>query len=107
MIIICPILLKNTKILGISLFPFIVLRNRDLISNKLLINHEKIHLRQQLELGVLLFYLWYILEFLYHYFYCRDGYIAYRKICFEREAYQYQNDINYLKNRKLWAFLRG
>lgn len=27
-------------------------------------------------------------------------------ICFEREAYQYESDLTYLKNRRFWAFLR-
>lgn len=103
MIIVCQTLLKKTKILGISLFPFILLRNRDLKFDKILINHERIHLRQQLELGILLFYLLYISEFLYYWFRYRNRYIAYRKISFEREAYKHQGNLNYLKTRKLWA----
>jgi hypothetical protein len=44
-------LLKSTKINAITLFPFIFLQNREDKENKTLINHEKIHIRQQLEIG--------------------------------------------------------
>lgn len=55
MIIVCQRLLKNTKISGITLFPFILLRKKELRRNQILINHEKIHLRQQLELLIIPF----------------------------------------------------
>ena len=29
-------------------------------------------------------------------------YEAYRNIPFERESYEYETDLNYLKNRKFW-----
>ena len=106
MIIVCQTLLKNTKILGIALFPFIILRKKELKADETLINHEKIHLRQQLELLIIFFYLWYVLEFLYWLLKYQNRYIAYRKICFEREAFAKENQPNYLKNRKLWSFLR-
>ena len=32
---------------------------------------------------------------------------AYRSISFEKEAYQNENDMNYLKIRKRWAYLRS
>ena len=98
MIIVCQSLLKNTKILGITLYPFIFLREKRLKNDKILINHEKIHLRQQAELLVVFFYLWYIS--------CQDWDTAYRKISFEKEAYDRENNLEYLKSRKLWSFLR-
>lgn len=49
---------------GIAIFPFVFLKARCLKENQILINHENIHLRQQLELLVLPFYVVYILEFL-------------------------------------------
>ena len=98
MIIVCQSLLKNTKILGITLYPFIFLREKRLKNDKILINHERIHLRQQAELLVVFFYLWYIS--------CQDWDTAYRKISFEKEAYDRENNLEYLKNRKLWSFLR-
>ncbi|WKS95769.1 hypothetical protein [Riemerella columbina] len=104
MIIVCQSWLKNTKINGITLFPFIFLRNTADRGNKVLINHEKIHLRQQLELGIVFFYLWYVVEFYVLWFRYKNPYKAYRNIRFEREAYANEHRMNYLKQRKFWAF---
>lgn len=104
MIIVCQTLLKDTKILGITLFPFIILRNKELLNDKTLINHEKIHLRQQIELGIIFFYIWYVFEFVYWLIIYRNRYVAYRKICFEREAFAQETSLHYLEQRKFWAF---
>lgn len=104
MILICQRLLKNTKISGITLFPFILLKKPEDIHNKILINHEKIHFRQQVELLVIFFYGWYVLEYYFLLFKLKDPYQAYKSISFEREAYAMENDLNYLKKRKLWSF---
>ena len=104
MIIVCQNLLKNTKINGITLFPFILLKKVADKENRVLINHEKIHLRQQLELLVIFFYIWYVIEFYYWYFRLKDSFLAYKYISFEREAYAMENDLNYLETRKIWSF---
>jgi hypothetical protein len=91
------------KIQGITLFPFIIVRSKK--PSNVLINHEKIHIRQQLELLVLPFYIWYLGEWMFHYVRCRSFWIAYRQISFEREAYDNEEDFEYLKKRKLWSFL--
>ena len=104
MIIVCQRLLKNTKISGITLFPFIFLKKHEYKNNKVLINHEKIHLRQQLEMLIIFFYLWYVIEYYYWYFRLRNHYLAYKSISFEREAYAMEDDLNYLDKRKLWSF---
>jgi hypothetical protein len=104
MIIVCQSLLKNTKINGITLFPFIFIKKKEFLKDQILIHHEKIHLRQQIELLVIFFYLWYIVEYLYWYYRLKDGYLAYKHISFEREAYAKEQDTNYLRNRKLFAF---
>ncbi|MDO4763505.1 MAG: hypothetical protein Q4A00_03895 [Flavobacteriaceae bacterium] len=104
MIIVCQNLFKNTKILGIAIFPFILLSKKELKNNKILLNHEKIHFRQQLELGIIFFYLWYAIEFLFYFIKYKNRHIAYFKISFEREAYANEHNPYYLKNRKLWAF---
>lgn len=92
------------RINGITIFPFIIVRPKN--PDKVLINHERIHIRQQLELLIIPFYIWYVAEWLYHYAQCREWWAAYRKISFEREAYTHQEAIDYLKNRKMWAFLK-
>lgn len=104
MIIVWQWLLKSTKISGITLFPFIILRKVQDRDNEILLNHERIHLRQQLELLVVFFYLWYVIEYYYWFFRLRDSYMAYRYISFEREAFAKETELNYLKKRKLWSF---
>jgi len=90
---------------GITIFPFVFLKHKDLKNDLVLINHEKIHLRQQLELLIFLFYFLYLLEFVFRLIQYRNWYTAYKNISFEREAYINQTDTNYLKNRKLWSFI--
>ncbi len=104
MIIVCQKILKNTKISGITLFPFIFLRNVKDKGNKTLINHEKIHLRQQVELLLIFFYIWYLIEYFYRYYQFRNSHMAYKQISFEREAYAMEDDLGYLKKRKLFSF---
>lgn len=106
MIIICQRLLKNTKISGITLFPFILLRKKELRYNQILINHEKIHLRQQLELLIIPFYIWYLSEYYIRYLKYKNADLAYRNISFEKEAYENDQNLNYLRNRKLWRFIK-
>ena len=101
---VCRSLLKNTKISAIALFPVILLRRPEDRYNKTLINHEKIHLRQQLELLIIFFYLWYVIEYYFWYFRLKDSFLAYKYISFEREAFAMEDDPDYLKRRKLWSF---
>lgn len=90
---------------GITLFPFIIAR-KNRIDNQVFINHEKIHIRQQLELLVLPFFVWYLIEFFIRLIQYKDKRMAYRNISFEREAYANDKHLNYLNKRKLFAFLR-
>lgn len=89
---------------GMALFPFILVRQPN--PGPTLLNHERIHLRQQAELGILPFYLWYILEYLIRWFHYRDHYQAYRNISFEREAFANDQNLTYLKKRPFWGFWR-
>jgi hypothetical protein len=101
------IILKGIRYLhvnGITLYPFILIRDKRPDDN--LIFHEQIHVRQQLEMGILLFYYWYLMEWLIHYFTVKDVWKAYYLISFEKEAYANDKDKDYLKRRKFWAFLR-
>ncbi len=97
------ILAKN--VIAMTLWPFIFLRDQNLKENQRLLNHEKIHLRQQIELLVIFFYLWYGIEFLIHIVRYRSYNKAYKKISFEKEAYTNDQNLNYLKERTLWSFL--
>jgi len=63
--IICRIAGKHVA--AIALFPFIFVRSKEVKSIGNIIMHEKIHIRQQIEMLVIPFYLWYYLEFLIRY----------------------------------------
>jgi hypothetical protein len=90
------------RVEAMALFPFILLKHKS--PSRFLLNHERIHLKQQLELGILPFYVWYFIEYLIRLMQYRTHYLAYLHISFEREAYQHQADLDYLKTRSYWAF---
>ncbi len=90
---------------GLTLYPFIFLKQKELKEDEQLINHEKIHLKQQLELLIVFFYLFYGLEWFVKCMKYKNGYIAYKNLSFEREAYKNEANLNYIKKRKYWAFL--
>ena len=106
MILVSHKILTKMKVNGITLFPFIILRNKDFKNNKILINHEKIHLRQQLELLIIFFYIWYVVEYYYWLVKLKNKHLAYRNISFEREAYAMEEDLNYLETRKFCSFFK-
>jgi len=91
---------------GMAVFPFVILRDRADAQNAVLINHEKIHLRQQLELLVLPFFAWYLADYMVKLIRYRDKNKAYRDIVFEHEAYANEKDLDYLKSRPFWKFLK-
>ena len=65
------------------------------------VNHEAIHGAQMKELLYIFFYILYGLEWVYRLcFHCTSAYFG---ISFEREAYEHQSDLNYLKHRKPFA----
>lgn len=85
-------LLNKTNILGIAIFPFIITRPSP---SKKTINHERIHIQQQLELLVIPFYILYI------YYHIRYGY---KNNPFEVEAFNYDTMDNYLSIRKRYNY---
>ena len=78
---------------AITIFPFIFTKDKNAIT----INHEKIHLRQQAEMLILPFFIFYLVEAIIR---------GYRSISFEKEAYENENNLNYLKNRKLYSWVK-
>ena len=90
---------------GLTVFPFVFLKSKVLKGDVVLINHERIHLRQQLELLILPFFIWYLLEYLFRLLKTKKRHIAYRNISFEREAYTKEKDLDYLKTRPFWRFI--
>lgn len=87
----------DMKIGGLAILPLIFVPDQRSKDNAVLINHERIHLRQQLELLFFGFVIWYFIA-LY-----RKSYMG---ISFEKEAYQNQYNLSYPKNRSLFGFLK-
>ncbi|WP_264552073.1 hypothetical protein [Flavobacterium sp. N2038] len=90
---------------GMAVFPFVVVKYGFDKTNGIFVNHEKIHLRQQLELLVIPFFVWYFAEFLIRLIQYKNKDLAYRNISFEREAYTNETNLNYLKNRSFFEVL--
>lgn len=88
-----------------ALYPFVLLRERKGRENSILLNHERIHLRQQLELLIIPFYLLYLVNYLYQLICTLDHESAYRNIIFEQEAYDHEKELGYLKSRKYFSFM--
>jgi hypothetical protein len=86
---------KFGGIRALAFYPFIIVSEKTIIDDQLLI-HEKIHLRQQIELLVIPFYIWYLIAL------WRKGY---DNISFEKEAYSNDNNRKYLRFRKPFSFL--
>lgn len=89
---------------AITVFPFIAFKDFGCI-DKVLYNHERIHLRQQLELLIIPFFIWYGVEYLINRIKYKDHNKAYLNISFEKEAYGNQDNFEYLKTRKWYSFL--
>lgn len=93
---------------GITVWPFVILRDTEQESGskryRVLLNHERIHLRQQAELLVIFFYILYAFYYIRNRFRGLSHWKAYQEIPFERESYAKERDLNYLKTRKLWQW---
>ena len=91
---------------GMTLWPFILVRESHLRRDPVLINHERIHLRQQLQLLIIPFYLWYGIEFGLRWLKYGNRKKAYSNLSMEREAYANETDLDYLQTFRLWSFIR-
>ncbi len=89
---------------AINLFGYCFIRNKARFTT-IDINHEEIHTAQMKELLYIFFYIWYFIEWLVLLFKYRDSHLAYRNIRFEKEAYENQNDLDYLIIRKHYAYI--
>jgi hypothetical protein len=109
-----PIILETKrfkKTAGLALWPFIIVQKglKELYPEfqyNRLINHEKIHHRQQLEMLIIPFYVAYAMNFLWNFIKYRNAQKAYRYIVFEKEAYLNDRNLDYLKKRKWFACFR-
>jgi len=85
------------RVRAICLAPFGIYIKEAHLENRTTRDHERIHWRQQMEMLILPFYIWYLLEWLIRI--PLSGKAAYRSISFEREAYANQYDQLYLWTR--------
>ena len=91
---------------GLTIFPFVIVSAKVDLSDDVLMNHERIHLKQQLELAIVPFFVWYLLEYLLRLIQFQNKRKAYRNISFEREAYTNEGNLEYYKTRRFWSFLK-
>jgi hypothetical protein len=91
---------------AIALYPFILVKKQEMKENNILINHEKIHHRQQLELLIVPFYILYFINYIVNLIRYKKHFKAYKEIIFEREAFAMDENLEYLKQRKFCAFLK-
>ena len=89
---------------AITLAPFGIYVRREYLLNQRIANHEKIHWKQQLEMLIIFFYIWYLIEWLIRI--PINGRAAYRSISFEREGYANRDNLTYLETRKPYAWLK-
>ena len=106
-----PIVVTNSRVpkllswfinaYAITLWPFVFIRDE---GNDRTINHETIHIKQYNELLVVGFLGLYLWDWLHGLFKYRNSQTAYYRIRFEQEAYENDRDVNYLANRKRFAW---
>lgn len=93
---------------AITLWPFGIyfIRKTGFYSpeDKVLVNHEMIHWRQSGELIGIFFYLFYFIEWLIKLFFY--GSRSYYNLSFEREAKNNERNFNYLKERKMYSWVK-
>lgn len=87
---------------AINLFGYLFCRDKNAI-NDIVVNHEEIHTSQMKELGYIPFYVLYFIEWLIKLPFKGN---AYRNISFEREAYDNQRNLNYLKERRHYNWIK-
>ena len=115
---------------AITIFPFVFARKKAKPLSDVYINHEGIHLSQQLEvllaslivvflaitivhiswwwmLATLpVYYIWYGMEYLIRSIAYRSWKEGYRNIAFEQEAYLNERDYNYITDRNGFAWIK-
>ena len=107
-----PVIVKNSKLVkiinafnprvrGITLFPFILIRDE---GDERIIRHESIHIAQYREMFVIGFLLLYLWDFVRGFVKYKTYDDAYRSIRFEREAYSFDGDPHYLEYREKHAW---
>ena len=87
----------------INLFGVLFVRKGKIMTD-IDINHASIHTKQMKELLYIGFYIWYFIEWLIELFHYKNK--AYRTNTFEREAYDNDQNLNYLNERERYAWIK-
>lgn len=105
--IICNNIIPFKGFTALTLWPFIFVRNDEAwkFSGETE-HHEEIHGEQQKEMLIVFFLIWYGIEWFVKLCYYRNRMTAYKNISFEREAYNNQQNIIYLDQRKPFAWVK-
>jgi len=96
--------ITGENIAGITLAPFGIYLKKKYLNDSTIIRHETIHWKQQMEMLIVFFYLWYLIEFIIRNFTKFEN--AYRNISFERESYNNESNVNYLLERKHYSWVK-
>jgi hypothetical protein len=87
---------------AVTFAPFGVYIKKQYLTDGVTVRHEFIHWRQQWEMALLPFYLWYGIEWSIRRIF---GY-PYEEVSFEREAYDNDEKITYLDNRLPYSWVK-
>lgn len=96
---------QNTTTKATTIGLFVIFRDEYSAKDEVLVNHEKIHIRQQLELLFVIQWILYLWFYISKRVTGNSHYISYRSNPFEREAYANQGNLKYLSNRKLFSWM--
>lgn len=97
-------ILPSKRFEAINLFGFIFVRNGTQLDERFK-NHEAIHTHQMKYMLFVFFYLWYAIEWCVRLVQYRNTLSAYFNISFEREAYENDSNIDYLKTRRPFVWI--
>lgn len=76
------------------------------VLNRYTINHESIHTEQMKEMGYIFFYVWYGIEYCLIRFFHKKQSNAYHDVSFEEEAHNNTYNLDYLKTRKRYSWVK-
>ena len=91
-------------VLAITLAPFGIYVNPNYEITEDTIRHETIHWKQQMEMFIIPFYLWYFIEYIIRVILFEDK--PYMSLSMEKEAYANETNVNYLATRKHFTWLK-
>ena len=102
-------ILPPGKFIAINLFGIVFVRNRfkklPEETKRIIVNHEAIHTEQIKEWWYIGFYILYLMNYTYNLLKYKNFYKAYRNTYFEEEAYNNQDDLDYIKKRVRYNYI--